>query len=300
MAQRDSILGKQIHDALESVPELEDLGRQVKQTLHQAVLDGGPEVRNAVDMLHGTWLGHPLHPVLTDVTIGAWGMAALFDVLSMLGGGRASERAADTMLDIGTASAAATAITGLADYSTIPNNAIREGAAHGLLNITGFILNLISSGARKSGMRGLGVLLSSISFGILMISAWLGGELVYRKRVGINHNSRIRQPENWTTVIADADLQPLQPRRVEVAGEPVLLYRKGNDIFAIGAVCSHAGGPLDEGHFYDNCVQCPWHDSVFNLRDGSVVHGPSTFSQPLYEARVYNGDIQVRLVHDNH
>lgn len=300
MAERDSLLGKQIYEVMDSLPELDDYGNQVKQTIHQAVLDGGPEVRSVVDVLHGTWLGHPLHPVLTDVTIGAWTLAGLFDMLAMFGGGRSTERAADTLLDIGTASAAATAVTGLADYSTIPNNAVREGFVHGLLNVTGFLLNLMSARARKSGMRGVGVMLSSISLGILMLSAWLGGELVFRKRVGINHNNRIREPQNWTTLMADVELSPNAPQRVDVAGEGVLLYRKGNNIFAIGAVCSHAGGPLEEGQFYDNCVQCPWHDSVFDLRDGTVVHGPSTYSQPLYETRVQDGQIQVRLVHDNH
>jgi nitrite reductase/ring-hydroxylating ferredoxin subunit len=74
----------------------------------------------------------------------------------------------------------------------------------------------------------------------------------------------------------------------------VLLYRYGGTVYAISAVCSHAGGPLEEGQFDGFCVQCPWHDSVYDLRDGSVVHGPATFNQPAYRARIYNGQIEIR------
>ncbi|MBZ0302599.1 MAG: Rieske (2Fe-2S) protein [Anaerolineae bacterium] len=75
---------------------------------------------------------------------------------------------------------------------------------------------------------------------------------------------------------------------------PVLLYREGEAIDAIGAVCSHAGGPLEDGSFADGCVECPWHNSVFDLRDGHVVHGPATFDEPHYQVRIQDGQIEVR------
>ena len=80
--------------------------------------------------------------------------------------------------------------------------------------------------------------------------------------------------------------------RVEVDGTPVLLYRDQTQILAIGARCSHAGGPLDEGTFdaRNRCVQCPWHDSVFSLEDGQAVHGPASVSQPVFEVMVQDGD----------
>lgn len=86
-----------------------------------------------------------------------------------------------------------------------------------------------------------------------------------------------------------------EPRRIDVAGHPVLLYRDGNSIQAIGAVCPHEGGPLEQGEFYNGCVQCPWHDSVFALADGRVVHGPSTYATTAYETGVRDGMIEVRL-----
>jgi len=59
--------------------------------------------------------------------------------------------------------------------------------------------------------------------------------------------------------------------------------------------CSHAGAPLDEEQFYDGCVECPWHNSVFDLRDGRVIHGPATFPEPTYDARMRDGQVEVRL-----
>ena len=80
-----------------------------------------------------------------------------------------------------------------------------------------------------------------------------------------------------------------------VDGKHVLLCREGDRIFAIGAVCSHAGGPLDQGKISRGCVQCPWHDSVFDLRDGRIVHGPATQPQPSFETRVSGGRVEIRL-----
>ena len=95
--------------------------------------------------------------------------------------------------------------------------------------------------------------------------------------------------------MADADLPEQTPQRIEVEGNDVLLYRLEGQVYALGAVCAHAGGPLDEGKFENGCVQCPWHDSVYALEDGHVVHGPTTFSQPVYEVRVRDGQIAVRV-----
>jgi nitrite reductase/ring-hydroxylating ferredoxin subunit len=90
-----------------------------------------------------------------------------------------------------------------------------------------------------------------------------------------------------------SDLYESDRRRIEVEGNPVLLYRYGGTIYAIGAVCSHAGGPLEEGTFEEYCVTCPWHDSVYDVRDGTLVHGPTTYNQPRYRARIRNGQIEL-------
>jgi nitrite reductase/ring-hydroxylating ferredoxin subunit len=83
-----------------------------------------------------------------------------------------------------------------------------------------------------------------------------------------------------------------------VAGDAtVLLYRSGAHIHAIGRRCSHAGGPLDEGEVdAASCTAtCPWHQSVFRLQDGSVVHGPASVPQAAYDARIQAGRVEVRV-----
>jgi len=154
--------------------------------------------------------------------------------------------------------------------------------------------------SRKNGERDLGIGLSLVGLGFITASGYLGGDLVYRYQVGVNRNmvdpdvARHAEDAGWTRVMSDVALAEDQPMRFDVQGKPVLLYRHEGRLHAISAVCSHAGGPLDEGKFDGFCVQCPWHDSVFDLRDGSVVHGPAVFSQPVYEARVRDGQIELR------
>jgi nitrite reductase/ring-hydroxylating ferredoxin subunit len=74
-----------------------------------------------------------------------------------------------------------------------------------------------------------------------------------------------------------------------------MLYRTEGTIYAMSEVCTHEGGPLAEGTFEGTCVTCPWHSSIFDMKDGHVVHGPSLYPEINYGARVNNGKIEVRL-----
>jgi nitrite reductase/ring-hydroxylating ferredoxin subunit len=118
--------------------------------------------------------------------------------------------------------------------------------------------------------------------------------MVYRRRIGVDNAPEAPAPEKWTAVLPLSELAANQARRVEVEGAPVLVYNDGQSLYAIGAVCSHAGGPLEEGKFEGHCVECPWHQSVFDLRNGEVVHGPATQRQQNYAVRVRNEQIEVR------
>ena len=283
-----------IERAIERIPGLGEKGGTVARAIHGAVLSGGDGVRTAVDVLHGVWLGHPLHPVLTDIPIGAWTLAMMCDLAAAQRGSDEAARMADTLTIIGAVAAVPTAIAGVADYSAIDESAVAMATAHGLLNSAGLVLNLLSIRDRATGNRSRGVMLSTVAFGLLNASAWMGGEMVFHKRVGVDHSETSAAPRQWQAVLNTTDLPERAAKRVEVEGVPVLLYRDGTDVYAIGAVCSHAGGPLDEGTFDGACVRCPWHDSVFDLRDGHVVHGPATYPEPAYDARVRGEKIEVR------
>jgi nitrite reductase/ring-hydroxylating ferredoxin subunit/uncharacterized membrane protein len=289
------MINKQAEQVLEKIPKLDKVGQAVARTVHNAVLSGGKPVRKVVDLLHGTWLGHPLHPMLTDVVVGAWSFTSLFDLVSLFKRTKGAESVADKLLPLGNVAAVPTLLSGLADYSTIPRPATRTGFVHSVMNNTAFVLYLASARARKKGDRGLAIGFSVAGMLFMFVGAYLGGHLTYDHKVGVNHTEPVKEPEDWTPVMDATELRDQQPQRVQVADNPVLLYRQNGRVLAIGAVCPHAGGPLEEGNFFDGCVQCPWHDSVFNLEDGAIVHGPSTYAVPNYEARIQNGRVEVRL-----
>jgi len=280
---------------IKRIPGLEQAGKQFAGSIHSAVLQGGSLTRAIADVLHGTWFGHPLHPALTDIPIGAWALAAGFDAYAGLGGGREAERTADRLIAVGVAAAVPTALAGMADYSAIDEDAIAVGTAHALLNSAGLGLYLLSMWARARDQRGLGVLLSTTALGLVGASAGLGGDLIYRRRVGVNHAPPANAPSEWTAVLPLSEIAEYEARRVEIDGAPVLVYRDVDAVYAIGAVCTHAGGPLEQGTIDNACVECPWHQSVFDLRDGHVVHGPATMGQPSYQARIRDRQIEIRL-----
>ncbi|MCL4298530.1 MAG: Rieske 2Fe-2S domain-containing protein [Anaerolineae bacterium] len=283
---------------VEQASALQKPGQQLARTIHKWVLQGGEPVRRLADLLHGTWLGHPLHPVLTDVVVGAWSLGALFDLISLRSPSRRTRQAADTLTAVGIVAALPTALSGVADFSTIPQSAAGTGLAHALAVKASLGTFILSLWARKKGQRGQGLFWSALGLALITLGAYLGGHLVFGKRVGVNRSERLSQPEAWTPVLALADLPEQQPKAVEVEGQPVLLYRDRQQVYAVSAICPHAKGPLAEGSFNGTEVQCPWHDSVFDLRGGHIVHGPSTYPLPCYEARFHNGQIEVRVTSD--
>lgn len=282
-------------DAIEEMKPVFDAGMSTSTAIHNVILAGGEPARKVADFLHGVWLGHPLHPVLTDVTVGAWTLGVIFDCAAAVTDDDSFRTTADHCTFVGTASAVPTAVTGLVDYSTFPERTSSMATLHGVINAVNFGLYVASVQARRSGDRRRGVILSSLGFGLTVFSAWLGGSLVYKYRLGVNNADDFEGPKRFTPVMEEGDLPQGKPVRVMVKDKAVMLYRDGSEIYAIGAKCAHAAGPLDEGKVEGTCVQCPWHDSVFDMRDGRVVHGPACQPQPAFDARVRGGKVELRL-----
>ncbi len=285
--------------ALDSAEGIGKIGTAVSLGVHHAVLAGGGPTRKLADLLHGTWLGHPLHPMLTDVTIGAWSMGTVMDVIGGATDSDYSRKAADQLMMIGTISAVPTALSGLADFSTFPDWSANTATWHAALNSVNLGLYVWSVAERRRGNRARGVLISSVAFGLTCVSAWLGGKLVYRAKVGVDHSDRFDEPKTWKPILDEKELAERDPKRVDFDGNGILLYRNQGEIYAIGSVCSHAGGPLEDGQFHGSCVQCPWHDSVFDMKDGSIVHGPATSPQPHFQTRIRDGQIEIRMTEED-
>jgi nitrite reductase/ring-hydroxylating ferredoxin subunit/uncharacterized membrane protein len=284
-----------VEPIIKSVSALQEYGVQVKTALHDWILAGGEQRRRIADLLHGVPIGHPLHVILTDIPIGAWTLGALFDLLSLINPfSKHYKQTADSLTALGVVSAIPTAVAGITDYSAIKEDAADFGLLHGILNTTGLILYILSWRARRRQQRLLGIGFGMLGMSVMTASAWIGGEMVYRLRVGANHSPKPEAPEEWQAVYPARELEEGEVQKVELDGQPILLYRSSGNVSAISAVCAHAGGPLDEGKFYDGCVQCPWHDSVYDLSTGQIVHGPTVFPQPTYDVRITNGQIRLR------
>jgi nitrite reductase/ring-hydroxylating ferredoxin subunit/uncharacterized membrane protein len=289
------LIRAQIDRFIHKWPGFQQSSEDAAQTIHQAVLDGGEGVREAVDVLHGKQVGHPLHPILTDITIGSWVLGTLFDLISLVTLSRSTRKAANRLITLGTITAIPTALAGIADYSTVKQKAAGHGALHGIVNSVAFVFYFRSVQARFSNHPIRAFVYSLVGLGFAGAAAWLGGDLVYRHQMGVNHADD--EPlDDWTPALPNDELAQGERKRVEVENQPVLFYRHEDDnIYAIGAVCSHLGGPLEEGEIVDEyCIQCPWHQSVFDMRDGHVVHGPATFEEPYYETRIQDGQIEIR------
>jgi nitrite reductase/ring-hydroxylating ferredoxin subunit/uncharacterized membrane protein len=259
----------------------------------------GKLVRSAIprgpvkDALSGTWLGHGLHPLLTDVPIGTWTSATILDLV----GGRAGRRGADRLVAVGVIAATPTAVTGLSDWAdTEPTSdgVRRIGSVHALANVTALGLYAASLAARAGGRRGTGVTLGLAGAGALAVGGHLGGHLSYARGVGVDTHAFDRPVADWEDVLAEAEVSEGELRVAAVDGEPVLLARHGGELFALADRCAHRQGPLHEGELVDGCVECPLHGSRFALADGSVERGPSAYPQPAYETRVREGRIEVR------
>lgn len=272
---------------------LDEPSERVQQAIQAAYDRAGPAGQRVEDALHGTWLGHALHPVLTDVPLGAWLMGGLFDLLDALGW-RRFRLAADVALTVGLGGAAAAAASGLTDWQHLPGKSRRVGALHALLNTAASVCYLGSWVLRKNRRRAAGRNLAWAGLLITFGSAYLGGDLVARQ-VGVDHTADLRLPEDFTSVLPLDRLVEGQLHRAEAGGTPVLLLKRGDRLFALAETCAHLGGPLAEGDVDGESVICPWHGSRFALEDGRVLNGPSAYPQPCFETRVLNGLVQVRL-----
>jgi nitrite reductase/ring-hydroxylating ferredoxin subunit/uncharacterized membrane protein len=255
--------------------------------------------RRLKTLLSGTWLGHPLHPLFTDVPIGAWILTVILDIIWLVSpsGNAWAARGAQVTVLIGVLGALGAFYTGISDWSDTYGSERSVGLLHGSLNTLAILIFAISTILRFSSGPGdttPAAILGFIGFAVMSVAAYFGGTMVFDKGVGVNHTAWEPGTDDFVPVVAQADVGDQSLVRVVAGGVPVILLRLGEQYHAIAATCSHAGGPLDEGELQGDVVQCPWHGSRFNMRTGRVVTGPATVSQPRYAVRVRDGQIEVK------
>lgn len=273
---------------------LDPIGDVVQPWIRKAV-DSVRPLRNGLD---GTWFGAPLHPAVTDLPVGATTVAVLLDSVDGATGSRRFDSAADAALAVGVAGYLPAALTGVADWRNLQGEIRRTGSVHALLNVVGLVLNAASLVLRSTGRRRAGRIAAGVGYlASTVAAAHVGGELSYGLGARMNKTPAASGPEDFTTVLSASDVADGDMRRVDVDGNSVLITRTlAGTPCAIAAVCSHEGGPLEEGERQQDSVVCPLHGSRFDLNTGEVLDGPAVFALPRWEAREHAGNIEIRQV----
>ena len=270
---------------------LDALAEPISEAIKQGYQSAGSIGQVAKNAMHGVWLGHPLHPVVTDIPIGAWTTALALDACA--NGDRGMRRAATFAMGVGLLGAAASAVTGLTDWSETSGRSQREGLLHGLLNIAATALTATAYFQRIADDDADGRACAWAGYTIAVGAAYLGGDLVYGQRIGVTH-AITDQPDEFTPVASSSDVPDGSMRRERNDDTDVLVVRQRGRVCALAHACSHLGGPLSEGTLKDGSVVCPWHGSEFRLNDGGVINGPATEPQPTFAVRETNGRIEVK------
>ena len=288
-------ISQRIVDAL---PFLDRIAEGVQPKVQEAVEAGGTTARNVLD---GVWFEAPLHPALTDVPIGSWTAAAVFDGLDAVTDSRAMRNAADASLAIGVVGAIGAAVTGLSDWRYLSGGSRRMGIAHGLMNTVALSLSIASLVLRATGRRNAGRLTFLAGYSLSGMAAHIGGELSYHYALRVDRNAlQGSGPDEFAPVLDEEELPRDGLRRVEAGGAGILLSRsRGGEVCAISSVCGHFGGPLEEGDREGDTVVCPWHKSRFDLCSGEAIDGPAVFPQPRYETRIRDGRIEVKAAEES-
>jgi nitrite reductase/ring-hydroxylating ferredoxin subunit/uncharacterized membrane protein len=247
------------------------------------------------DFLHGRWLGHPLHPAATDIPIGILGMVIVFDLIGQ-------PVAADVSLVAGIVFMVASALAGFADYADTDGTARVRATVHATLMVGALLLYGLSLVLRAGEPvdRTVPFVLSVMAFLILSAGAYVGGDVVYALGNMVSRHAFRGAGTKWLPLDLDAavELPENTPVKAKLGINTLVLVRRGTTLHALHDTCAHAGGPLSGGTVVDDCIECPWHGSRFDLATGHARRGPTVYDQPRYEVRMGESGWEARRAAD--
>lgn len=261
---------------------------ELMQRLVRAAYGPFPPLR---DLLHGTWLGHPVHPMLTDVPIGALVAAFLLDLAGQ-------GPAATWLVAIGIVTMLAAALAGFADYLDLTGNARRYGTLHALAMILSLLFYVLSLGERlwwPLWLPSAQIWLGGVGLVLLLVGAYLGGDLVFDFGSQVDRHAWRAGGTKWQALDV-TEVPEGQLTKAKAGAQTLVVVRRGDRLYALHDTCAHQGCSLAGGRLVDGGarIECPCHGSRFELADGSVSRGPAVFPQPVYELRSADGRIEAR------
>ena len=276
------------------------------------------------DLLEGKPLRHPIHPMLVHFPIGFLVLSFLLDLVS-LGFPEVPGllRGSFYAMLLGIITALLAAVPGFVDYSDIRRDHPGKATAsrHMILNlmvvaIYGINLWIRSSALSDSKISLPPLLLSIAGIGLLSISGYLGGRLIYDEGIAVGRHKRHTPTPQDTLHLStghaasggEAAFVPVpnteqlrngETLRVEIDKQVMTIARLDNQLYAFQEFCTHRFGPLSEGSFHGFNVQCPWHNSCFDIRTGKVTNGPAKVVLKTFKIEMRDGKVGVLVTKED-
>jgi uncharacterized membrane protein/nitrite reductase/ring-hydroxylating ferredoxin subunit len=254
--------------------------------------------------------GHPLHPALIPFPFAFLIGALLFDTAGRLADHPAWWVTGGHLAAAGVVMALVAAIPGVIDFLyTVPPKSTgkRRATRHMVVNLSAVglvaVAWLVRRGTPEAPSAAV-LALEAVGVALLIVGGWMGGVLVNRNQIGVDH--RYAGAGQWKEVTVDAqagrpiavatpdELKVNQMKLLRVGDQRIVLGRTEDGYVAFDDHCPHRGGSLAGGVMICGTVQCPWHGSQFDVRTGAVKAGPAEQVIRIY--RVEEREREVRLV----
>jgi nitrite reductase/ring-hydroxylating ferredoxin subunit/uncharacterized membrane protein len=252
---------------------------------------------------------HPLHPILVTFPIAFFTGTLMAHVAGWQLDKPQLLYAATLLNWAGVVMAVVAAIPGFIDYIyTVPpqSSGKKRAAQHGIMNTTMLLLFVFTAFYRQRTDAQPIVILAFEIAGVtlMMIAGWMGGTLVHRNQIGIDH--RYANAGKWNEAYFDTDASELQVaandelkvnamKLLHINDKRIVLARTEDGFSAFDDRCPHRGGSLAGGVLACGTVQCPWHGSQFLVQTGTVSAGPAKEGIKTYAVVERNGAVFLSL-----
>jgi uncharacterized membrane protein len=261
-------------ERLEAWPRIDVLVDAVDRRVPLALREG-----RLREQLSGTWLGHALHPLLTDLPLGMWMSATVLDLV----GGRRSRAASTTLTGLGVVAVVPTAASGVVEWLDTGPEQRRVGVVHAAINSLAATLYLMSFTAKLAGRRRAGTRAALAGGLVAVVGGYLGGHLSFARGTGVDHTVQERNLRDSFPVelIEDGDVA------TSGTGGRYLVLTSTRGRLAVPDRCTRCGGPLRR--VGTDAVACVADGSRFAALAGTVERGPATTPLPRFAVTEIGG-----------